>query len=219
MYVKMWMTENPITVERYTSVLDAQETMSRNGIKHLPVVDGERVVGIVSQSDLLEASPSDATTLSVHELNYLLSQMKVGEIMTEHPFNVTPDTPIEVAAMNMKKCRVSSLPVVDPDTGNLVGIITESDIFGALVEIMGVKEGGARLCLDLEHKPGRLAEATQIIKEHNANMLSIISGQSESGEDRRSIVIRLETTDVTDIVRDLEERGFRVSATLEEVEG
>jgi acetoin utilization protein AcuB len=219
MYVKTWMTENPITVGRYTSIFDAQEIMRDNNIKHLPVLEGKRIVGIISKSDLLEASPSGATTLSVHELHYLLSKMKVGEIMTEHPFNVTPDTHIEIAAMNMKKYKVASLPVVDPETGDLVGIITESDIFGALIEIMGVGEGGTRLSLDLEHKPGMLAGAIEIIKEHGTNMLSIVSGPSETGESRRTIVIRLETKEATAIVRELEEKGYGVSATVEEAKG
>ena len=215
MYVKMWMTENPITVGRYTPIFDAQQIMKDNSIKHLPVLDGERLVGIVSRSDLLEASPSGATTLSVHELNYLLSEMKVGEIMTEHPSNVTPDTPIEIAALKMKKYKVASLPVVDPETGGLVGIITESDIFGALIEIMGVKEKGARLSLDLEHKPGALASVIEIIKRHETNMLSIVSGRSETSEDRRTIVIRLETKDAKAIADELKERGYRVSTMYE----
>jgi acetoin utilization protein AcuB len=139
----------------------------------------------------------------------------VGEIMTEHPFNVTPDTPIEIAAMNMRNYKVASLPVVDPETGDLVGIITESDIFGALIEIMGVGEGGTRLSLDLEHKPGMLAGAIESIKEHGVNMLSIVSGPSETIGNRRTIVIRLETKDATALVRELEEKGYKVSAMSE----
>lgn len=219
MYVKMWMTENPITVGRYTSISDAQEIMRNRGIKHLPVLHGRRVVGIVSKSDLLKASPSGATTLSVHELNYLLSKMKVGEIMTEHPFNVTADTPIEIAAVNMRKYKVASFPVVDPETGSLVGIITESDIFEALIEIMGVKEKGTRLSLDLEHRAGVLARVTQIIKKHGANIISFVSCLSETSGDRRMVVMRLESTDATAIVKELEAKGYRVSAMLEEPKG
>lgn len=215
----MWMTENPITVGRHTSIFDAQEIMRNRGIKHLPVLHGRRVVGIVSKSDLLKASPSGATTLSVHELNYLLSKMKVGEIMTKHPFNVTPDTPIEIAAVNMRKYKVASLPVVDPETGSLVGIITESDIFEALIEIMGVKEKGTRLSLDLEHRAGVLARVTQIIKKHGANIISVVSCPSETSGDRRMMVMRLESTDATAIVRELEAKGYRVSAMLEEPKG
>ena len=219
MYVKMWMTENPITVGRYTSIPDAQELMRNRGIKHLPVLHGRRVVGIVSKSDLLKASPSGATTLSVHELNYLLSKMKVGEIMTEHPFNVTPDTPIEIAAVNMRKYKVASLPVIDPETGSLVGIITESDIFEALIEIMGIREKGTRLSLDLEHRAGVLARVTQIIKKHGANIISFVSCSSETSGDRRMVVMRLESTDATAIVKELEAKGYRVSAMLEEPKG
>jgi acetoin utilization protein AcuB len=219
MYVKMWMTENPITVGRYTSIFDAQEIMRTRGIKHLPVLHGRRVVGIVSKSDLLKASPSGATTLSAHELNYLLSKMKVGEIMTEHPFNVTPDTPIEVAAVNMRKYKVASLPVVDPESGGLLGIITESDIFGAFIEVMGVREKGTRLSLDLEHRAGVLARVTQIIKKHDANIISLVSCRSEISEDRRMVVMKLESRDVTAIVKELEAKGYRVLRAYEEPEG
>jgi len=119
----------------------------------------------------------------------------------------------------LRKYKVASLLVVDPETGSLVGLITESDIFEALVEIMGVREGGTRLSLDLEHRPGTLAGVIEIIKEHETNMLSIVSGRSETSEDRRAIVIRLETKDATAIVDKLKEKGYRVSATSEEVEG
>ena len=139
--------------------------------------------------------------------------------MTEHPFNVTPDTPIEVAAVNMRKYKVASLPVIDPETGSLVGIITESDIFEALIEIMGIREKGTRLSLDLEHRAGVLARVTQIIKKHGANIISFVSCSSETSGDRRMVVMRLESTDATAIVKELEAKGYRVSAMLEEPKG
>ncbi len=114
---------------------------------------------------------------------------------------------------------MASLPVVDPETGSLVGIITESDIFAALIEIMGVQEKGTRLSLDLEHKPGILAGVTEIVKNHKANIISVVSCPSERRDDRRTVVMRLDSEDVTAIVRELEEKGYGVSTTYDEPKG
>lgn len=126
MRIRDVMTKNPITVESGTLVLDAQKIMRENNIRRLPVVDKGKLVGIVTQHDLLQASPSPATSLSVYELNYLLAKMRVKEVMTKNPVTVSPDTPFEEALRIGQEKKVGSLPVVDK--GKLVGITTESDI-------------------------------------------------------------------------------------------
>ena len=217
MKVREFMKTDLITVDPKTPIMEAQKIMSEKKIKRLPVMKKDKLVGLVTKHMLLEATPSSATSLSVYELNYLLSKMTVDEIMVKDPITIPPDYPVEAAIWLGKKHGIGAFPVMDD--GKLVGIITESDIFGALIEIMGVGEGGTRLSLDLEHKPGILAGAIEIIKEHGTNMLSIVSGPSETGENRRTIVIRLETKDATAIVRELEDKGYAVSATVEEAKG
>jgi CBS domain-containing protein len=131
--VKEWMTSPVYVIHTDTPVADAYNMMMQRGIRRLPVVDGERLVGIVTLGDLREARPSPATSLSIYELNYLLAKLTVGQVMTHNPFTVTPGTPIQTAARIMLERKVAGLPVVN-EKGKPVGIITESDIFRMLVD-------------------------------------------------------------------------------------
>src|SRR4030042_2520502 len=126
MRIRDVMTKNPVTVSSETLVIDAQKLMKEKDIRRLPVVDKDKLVGIVTKHDLLEASPSPATSLSIYELNYLLSKMKVKEIMKKNPVTFNPDTPFEEALRIGQERKIGSFPVVD--TGKMVGIATESDI-------------------------------------------------------------------------------------------
>lgn len=131
-FVKDWMTSNVITTRRNTSISSAHQIMRENKVRRLPVVEDNKLVGIITIGDVREASPSDATTLSIWELNYLWAQLTVEKIMTRNVMTVKLETPIVDAAELMLEHKVSGLPVVD-DNGNLVGVITESDIFRMLV--------------------------------------------------------------------------------------
>jgi acetoin utilization protein AcuB len=131
--VKEWMTTPVISVEADTPVADAYNIMMERSIRRLPVVQNGKLVGIVTLGDLREARPSSATSLSIYELNYLLSKRTVDKVMTHNPFTMSPETPIQLAAKMMMDRKVGGLPVADEE-GNLVGIITESDIFGMLVD-------------------------------------------------------------------------------------
>lgn len=130
--VRNWMTADPVTVTPKTTLPDAHDLMKRRRIRRLPVVEDGKLVGIVTLGDVREASPSDATTLSIYELNYLLSRLTIEKIMTKNPLTVTSATPIREAAGMMLLHKVSGLPVVEND--RLVGIITESDIFRVVVK-------------------------------------------------------------------------------------
>src|SRR5665647_3751189 len=140
MKVKNRMSENPRTIGLDSSVTEAFSLMKENNIRRLPVVDKEKVVGIITVSDLNQASPSMATTLSIHELNYLLDKTRIKDIMTKKQKLITigPDNYIETAAKLMRENKVSGLPVLD-EKGKMVGIITETDIFDAFIDILGVK--------------------------------------------------------------------------------
>ena len=129
--VKEWMTRNPITIAEDTSLTEASRLMKDNDIRRLPVVEHGKLVGIVTWGDIREASASDATSLTVFELGYLLRELQVDRFMTRHPITVTPTTPISRAAQLMLEHKIGGLPVVE--NGKLVGILTESDIFRMLV--------------------------------------------------------------------------------------
>ena len=128
-----WMSAPVQTVEPRTSVLDAYEMMMNAGIRRLPVVENGQLVGIVTLGDLREARPSQAPSLSIYELNFLLARLTVEDVMTHNPFTVTPETPVREAAQIMLAQKVGGLPVVDKN-GRPVGILTESDLFRLLIQ-------------------------------------------------------------------------------------
>jgi CBS domain-containing protein len=130
--VKDWMVSPVITVEASSPISAAHHLMKNNDIRRLPVINNNKLVGIVTIGDVREASPSDATTLSIWELNYLWAQLTCEKIMTRNVLTVTPDSPILDTAEIMLKQKVSGLPVMDGD--KLVGMITESDVFRMLIK-------------------------------------------------------------------------------------
>jgi acetoin utilization protein AcuB len=203
------MTKNPVTADSETLVLDAEKIMKEHNIRRLPIVDKGKLVGIVTQHDLLEASPSPATSLSAHELNYLLSKMKVKEIMKKNPVTVPPDTPFEEALRIGQEKKVGSFPVVDK--GKLVGIATESDIVRFLTHALGISEEGSRITIEgLGGKLGDLEKIIAIVDQHNTIILSMISSERPEKKDWM-IVLRLKTTDPNPIVRDFKKAGFNVT--------
>lgn len=156
------MTPNPITITPDVSIAEAMEWMKRENVRRFPVVDKNRkLIGIVTRSDLLHASPSAATALSMWEISYLLNQVKVGEVMTRNVNTVTEDTTLEDAARLMVENKVGSLPVVRDDL--VVGIITESDIFRVFLEMMGAREKGIRLTLLAPYVKGNMAQITSAV--------------------------------------------------------
>lgn len=208
MLVRDRMTRRVITIPSSTTILDAQKIMREGQVRRLPVVDGGKLVGIVTYNDLLEASPSKATTLSRFELTYLLSKMTVAEIMTRNVITVSPDVPIEEAALIMQRNQIGGLPVVEE--GKVVGIITESDIFEVFVETLGVQEGGTRITLELPQKPGALHEVTGVIKEHGLNILSLATFYEEEKREYRYVVLRINTLHPEAVVKELRTRGIAV---------
>jgi acetoin utilization protein AcuB len=203
------MTKNPITVDSETLVIDAQKIMKENNIRRLPVVDKGKLLGIITKHDLLEASPSPATSLSVHELNYLLSKMKVKEIMKKNPVTLAPDTAFEEALKIGQDKRIGSFPVVE--NGKLVGIATESDIVRFLTRALGVREEGSRITIEgLGGKLTDLEKIISIVNQHNTIVLSMISLPRSEKKDWM-IVLRLKTSSPDPIVRDFKKAGFNVT--------
>ena len=172
MFVKERKTKQPIVAAPDMSVPDALNQMRQQRIRRLPVVDkGGRLVGIVSDRDLLHASPSPATSLSVWEITYLLGKVRLKDVMTSKVITVTGDTPLEDAARIMADNKIGGLPVVDD--GALVGIITETDLFKVFVELLGARDKGVRVTLSVPNTPGQLAGVTRSIADRGGNILAI----------------------------------------------
>jgi acetoin utilization protein AcuB len=159
-----------ITINAEMPVVDALNLMRREHIRRTPVVKDGKLVGIVSEKDLLNASPSPATSLSVWELNYLLSKITVSEVMTRTVRTVTEDTPIEEAARIMADNKIGGLPVIRK--GTIVGIITETDLFKIFLELMGARYMGVRVSVLMREERGQLAKLTQAIANAGGNFVA-----------------------------------------------
>jgi acetoin utilization protein AcuB len=208
MLVKQRMSHHPITIMPDTPVSEALSFMRQNQVRRLPVLNRKgELVGIVSEKDLLYASPSPATSLSVYEVGYLLSKLKVEEIMTKKVITVGADAPIEEAARILIDNKVGGLPVMRE--GKLVGIITETDIFKTIMEMMGAREQGLRLTLSLEDKPGVLSQITEKIASMGGDIIAL---GTFYGENRTTGIVTLKICclDREALVRAMEELDAEV---------
>jgi len=208
------MTPNPITVSKKTTIAEALELIKDNKIRRLPVVDRGKLIGIVTDRDLSQVSPSPATTLSVFELNYLLAKTTIGDILPRNQkvVTVSPDDYLEKAALLMRENAVGGIPVMEQ--GQLVGIITESDIFDAFIEIMGVRQPGLRIHLEVENRVGVLAEISQIMKDLGVNITHTV--YSPDG-DKGNLLLKLDTFEEEMVLKALKEAGFEVVAANSDV--
>lgn len=224
MLVQGWMTNDVITVDEDSTIRKASIIMKEKKIRCLPVVNAKgELLGIVSDRDLRDASPSNATTPEVSELPNLLSSVKIKDVMTTNFVYVRPDETIEFAAILMLENKVSSLPVIDDKRG-LTGIITQTDILQFLINIAGVYTGGIQFAFSLEDRPGSLREAADMIRSHGGRIVSILSTRETAEEGRRNVYIRsspLPDQKLRVLVKELEKRFVTLYTSkdlLEEVE-
>ena len=213
MLIREWMTKDVITVTPDTSMLKASKLMKDHNIRRLPVLDGKHVVGIVSDRDIRAASPSKATTLDMHELYYLLSEVKVKDIMTSDPVTVYDTDAVDAAALLMENKGIGGLPVVD-GSGELVGIITDHDIFRVLVDFCGASKGGLQLAFMLPDKPGELCRVSGIIAGVNGNVIKLEHNQFVSINRSAAVELRITleafgTEHKNEIIAALEKEGYQ----------
>jgi acetoin utilization protein AcuB len=140
-------------------------------IRRAPVMENGRLVGIVSERDLLNATPSSVTTLSIWEMHYLISKVTVKDVMAKNVVTVDQDTPIEEAARIMADKKIGGVPVMSGE--NVVGIITETDLFKIFLEMFGARDPGVRLSVEVPRSPGQIAKLTQIVLEMGGDILSL----------------------------------------------
>ena len=179
MIIATRMTRNPVTATPMMSVGEAADLMKREKVHRLPVLDKDKkLVGVITEKDVLHASPSPASSLSIHEMAYLLSKLKVKDLMTKDVVTITEDTTVEEAARLMVDQDLSCLPVVQGDV--LVGIVSKSDMFRILLELFGARHYGVRMSFLVEDRPGTIAKISAVLAE---NGLDIVSFGTFTGTD------------------------------------
>ncbi len=214
MYVGRRMTRNVVTVAKDASVLHVRNLLREKDINQVPVVDGKKVIGVITDGDIRENSASPASTLSVHELNYLLSEMKAGDIMTRNPVTVSPETPIEEAAKILNEKGIGCLPVVSND--ELVGIITTCDMLNVLLEVMGVGTPSSRIELSIPGDMGEICNIAGIVKGLGLSIISMVSTLNQNDPATRLSVLRVNTDDIRELCKALRGAGYKVTTNYEE---
>lgn len=192
MLVGDWMSTDVVTVTEDVSMIKAGRIMREKKIRRLPVVDKDgRLVGIVSERDLKAASPSSATTLDMYEMTYLLSELKIKGIMTKNPLSIRRSDTVERAALIMRDRKIGSLPVVD-EAGKVAGIITDTDIFRLFVSITGIDQGGIQIGVRLGTGEGSFKPVLDVLRQHQARIISILSSYDQADPSRRDVAIRIQ---------------------------
>jgi acetoin utilization protein AcuB len=189
MLVKNWMNKKAVTIDVSESMQDAISTLKEHHILMLPVLDKGKLVGIITDRDLKKASASDATTLEIHELMYLLSKIKIKEIMTKNPITVPADFTLEETAEILLKNKISGVPVMDTG-GKVIGTITQGDIFKAFLSLSGFGKRGIQFAFLIEDRPGSIKEVSDVIREFGGRMVSILTSYDGVPEGHRKLYIR-----------------------------
>ena len=190
MLIKDWMATTILTVDANTSVMRATRTMKENNIRRLPVLSHGKLAGIITDRDLKDASPSSKTDMDLHEMYYLLSEMKVKDVMTGSPVCMKKDDTLEKAAVVMLREKISGLVVVD-DNNNLVGLLSESDVLRGFIHATGIQDGAYQFVVDMPDAGGSVSRLVDILRQHNARILSILTSFNDAPPGFKRVSVRI----------------------------
>jgi acetoin utilization protein AcuB len=209
MLVKNWMSKEVVTVEADDSMQNAIYILQEQNIKKLPVMEKGQISGIITDRDLKKASPSDATTLDMHELLFLISKIKVRDLMTKLVYTVRPDYTVEEAAAILLEKRISGLPVVD-ESNRLIGIITRSDLFRVIISLSGLGKKGIQFAIRIKDMPGTIKEVRELIHEYGARTASILSSSDNAPPGHLNFYFRIYRIDrekLPSLLADIKKKG------------
>lgn len=209
MLVKNWMSRNVITIDEDDSMQHAMASMRDNKVRMLPVMHKGKLVGVVSDTDLKRAQASDATMLDVHEVLYLISKIKVHEIMSKIPITVPEDYTVEEAAQVMMENHISGLPVTDHN-GDVVGMITRHDVFKILINLSGLGKRGVQFAFLIDDRSGSIKVLTDVIRKYEGRIASILSSYENAPEGKRIVYIRIYELDrsrLPDLIQEFRDKG------------
>ena len=210
MKIKHWMTKDPVTVTPDTLAVEAQKLMKDNKFRRLPVVEKGKLVGIVTFRNLIEAAPSPATTLSIHELNYLIMRIKVKDLMKKNVVTLSPeDTVIDAIALGTQK-DIGGFPVVD-EKGKVVGIVTESQIGRALMNLFGTNIEKEIIALEnVDLQLGTIGNLTSLVEKLGVTILSIFSIPKRT-TDLLRVFIRIKSDKKDEVVEAIKKAGYEIA--------
>ena len=209
MLVKNWMSKNVITIDADDSMQHAIKLLKEHKINLLPVMKKGKLAGVITDRDLKKSSPSEATTLDMHELFYLLSKIKVEDIMSKKLYTVPADYTVEEAAEILLEKRISGVPVVD-EKGKIVGIITKNDIFRVLISLTGLGKKGVQIAVQLKDIPGAIKEVRELIRRYDGRTASILTSSENIPEGKLNVYFRIyqvEKARLQALVKDIQEKG------------
>jgi acetoin utilization protein AcuB len=210
MLVKNWMSKNVITIDANDTMQNALTLLREHSIRMLPVMKKNRLVGIVTDRDLKKASASDATLLDVHELLYLLTKIRVKDIMTKDPITLPPDYTVEETARVLLENKISGAPVLD-QSGKVIGTITQTDLFKVLISLTGIGNGGIQFGFQVEDRPGSIREVADIIREFGGRMVSILTSYDRAPDGYRRVYIRMRNIERSKLQQLKERLGAKAS--------
>jgi len=212
MIVSNWMSKKVVTIDVNDSMQDAMKRMKQNDIRMLPVVKKEKLVGVVTDRDLKRASASNATTLDVHELLYLVSKIKVQDVMAKNAITVPQNYTIEESAEVLLKNKISGVPVVDQN-GGIVGTITQTDLFCVIISLTGVGTRGIQFAFQLDDRPGSIKEVCDVIRRFNGRIVSILTSYQGVTDGYRKVYIRIHSIERSKL-QQLKEELNRMAALM-----
>ena len=211
MDVNSYMTKDLVTIGPKTKILDALDLMKKHSIHRLPVVENDKLIGLITEGVIGRNTPSTMTSLDMHEVNYLLNKTNVADIMEKQVITIGKDALLEEAALTMRHNNIGVLPVVE-GTDQLVGIITDKDIFDAFVDILGFFTPGVRVVVNIrEDRKGVLEEITDFFYEAEINIQQVAVYRKT---DLIQVIIQVESEDAAGIQSSLEAKGYEVDSAM-----
>lgn len=190
MLIKDWMATTILTVDANTSVMRATRTMKDNNIRRLPVMSHGKLIGVITDRDLKEASPSTTSDIDIHEMYYLLSEMKVKDVMTDKCISLKQDDTLEKAALVMLKERISGIMILD-DQDNLVGLLSETDILRGFIQATGIQDGAHQYVIDMPDATGSTSRIIDLLRKKDVRVLSILTSFSDAPRGTKRVSVRI----------------------------
>lgn len=207
MYVKNRMTKNPICIDVNAKISDVVDVMNEHHLHRLPVVKGKKLAGLVTESMISKKGAFSSTSLSIYELNYLLSKTSVDAIMVKDVITIHEDRYLEDAALLMFKHDIGCLPVVNDDN-DIVGILTSNDVLSSFLDILGYRTSGSRVCIEVKDEIGTIGDISKIFVDNNCNISHLGVYNQHNGYS--DIIFRIDTLQTDQLAKDLEANGYKV---------